>query len=257
MVIGVSSLVAFREGIEKALYFAQENEFDHVNIFVSEPHFPSLRDQTYLKYLRNIAYDLSLSISLKAPAFTQNLSSLDKDIGRIALKYYEQIIDIANILDSSEVIIRTGMVFYPEKLCFRDALKVTITRLEYLLDKARNNGVRLLIENYPYDFDIIRNLDDVFLIKKHLREIRFALNIPHLFALKKNESELNKINYIDIDYMILGPPPSPYHVPYDVKKLRELIALYHDVIRIKRGRLILAAIRKDIVLKMKKLISEK
>ena len=97
----------------------------------------------------------------------------------------------------------------------------------------------------------------MLLIKKYLRKIAFALNIPHLFALKKKNFDINKISYVDIDCFIIGPPPSPYHVPYNIIELENVIALYYDAVKIRRRELILAAVRKDLILRIKSLISEK
>ncbi len=256
MRFGVSSIIAFRTGIRDALIFAQNHEFDHVNIFVSEPHFSLSSSERDLRNLSKFIRDIGLEISLKAPSFVQNLSSLDDNIGKLATRHYEQVIDIANILDANAVIIRAGMLFYPERKHLEKTLQITLDRLGYILEKAESSSVKLLIENYPYSFDLVRSFRDMLWIQRHLDKIHFALNIPHLLESRQNENVIEDINLIKIDNFIIGPPPSPYHVPYDVKGLNRVIELYHRISKSKNSDIILASIRRDLVQQLRKMISE-
>lgn len=255
MNLGVSSIVEFRNGVKAALTFAYNNGFDHVSIFLSPPHFPILADNSFIASLKKYISTLGINVSLKAPGFTLNIASLDETIADLSLRKHREIIKLANMIDSEFVIIRAGMIFYPEKTYYNVALKTAIDRLNQLIEFSIAHGVKLAIENYPYDFDLVRTIQDLIFLKKNLSKVEIALNIAHIYESTRSLAHYNLARITRV-IDIIGPPPSPYHVPYHESRIPNLILFYRDFIKHAPKRIIIASIRKRIVLKLKDLISE-
>jgi len=254
--LGISSIVCFKEGVLKAVEVAKNLKVDHLDIFCSPKHFTFDTPNEYLKELREILNSSKLSVSIKAPAFTQNIASFNDYVRDLTLAQYKRCIDICAKLDCQLVTIRAGIFFYEEKRKRVFAQKRLLESLEELLEYASRLNVTLLIENYYLPMDAVKKVKDlrkIIELCSHHDNIGVALNIAHLLNVRESIQHLiyDRIlkKYIRIIYV--GLPPTPWDLDYDESKLsnvientKKIIPLVHDPI------VIIASISMPIIKKM-------
>ncbi len=255
MEIGISSILNLKKSISDILSYAKINGFDFVNIFLVEPQISLKISYRQINKIKHEASKLGIGINLKSPSFTQNIASLDDEIGELALRQLIKSIEIAHLLDSDTLIIRAGMLFYPERLNVNEAIRRTNRRLSSLLHYSEEYNVKILVENYPYEFDLVRTVSDAEALRKSLGNVHFAMNVTHLYALMKH-SEPKILSKAISDLAIIGPPPSPYHLPYNLHELVDVLRFFRKTVRNSPKKLIIATVREDLVMRIRNMLCD-
>jgi len=256
VLIGLSSIIAFKSKLQDAFEIASRCNLSHVNIFCSPPHFSLKEPRKTLIQIRKIVRDKGLSLSIKAPSFAQNLASLDDEISNMTFNQFLRCIEIANELDSEFIVIRAGMLFYPEKIHSELSRKLMLERLMSLLEIANDSGISILIENYPYPIDAIRSLSDFYDLFSGLRyhpKLGIALNIAHAIVARFDVNSFVKDSrLVSRTRMIyVGPPPSPWHIPYNLRGLPRVVKLASEVLKHVQDAIVtIATLREELLKKI-------
>lgn len=179
--LGVCSIYRYPRSIIKAIEEVAMMGFRHINIFAYPPHFRE-NSEEFITKVKKTLFEYGLDCSMKIQGYTVNLAATNPNLQKKSLEEIEFWLDVATALNCSFVILRAGMFFYSERI-FR---KITYQRLSAsmrrIFERANDNGIDVLIENYPYPFDIIIHPTDILKLSKIVKiRLSLALNIAHLF----------------------------------------------------------------------------
>ena len=253
MILGLSSIISFREGVKTAISIAQRYGIPHLDIFCSPKHFDLHIDEEFLREVKAISEKNSISLSLKAPAFTQNIASMNDYVRALSIKQYKRCIDMCNYLKCGFVTIRAGIFFYEEKRKIVFAWKRLIEALEDLLEYGERRDVEILVENYYLPMDAVRRIKDLKRITQLLSNYEnfgLALNIAHLMNVRRRKSdqilEIEDLReYIKLLYV--GLPPTPWDTDYDLSKFNIVIRITKYLLnRLRDSIVIIASTNRDI-----------
>ena len=256
MLISVSSIIRFKEGVIEAIKYAARLGLMHIDIFVANPHFNYLMTDEEIEHLRKFLDYMGMRASLKSPGFVENLASINPDVRKITFKFFKKLIDLAKRINATHVTIKPGMFFFPEKMRKREAYDLLEEGIKRVLSYAEEQNVMILFENYYYPIEALR-------FPKHFQKIvkfagdnqndGFALNIPHLLEAKADIEKLVKMKDVikRIEVIYLGPRPSPWELKVDYSSIDEVIDRFRFVARYIIPRItILATVREDILIRM-------
>jgi len=253
--MGVSSILCFERTIEECFKFATDFiNIEHLDIFCCPPHCDlNAGDRSWL-CIKEKLIDFGVSSSIKAPSFVENLISINRDIRELTFNEYAECIKIASKIEADAVIIKAGMMFYPEKRFSVFLKKDFIEKMSKLLDYAKEHEVFLLLENYYYPYEILREPRDFEEMNKlfcYSDFFGFALNIPHLLESGFSVEFLSKKRTIAdrIIQVYVGLRPSPWELHNNPKSEVEILTETKKLLKYVSPRFVVIATRSLNVLK--------
>lgn len=240
--IGVCSIYKYPKSIIKTIKEVAMMGFRHINIFAYPPHFKEDSKEFVLK-VKNTLFEYGLDCSMKIQGYTINLAATNPNLHRKSLDEVEFWLDIAAELNCSFVVLRAGMFFYAERVSKRETYQRLSASLKQIYNKADENGVKILIENYPYPFDIVVHPTDILKLSKIVKmRLSLALNVSHLFDAYKfkiarvERDLLSAIPAIKAVYISRYVNPWDYpHIPPHEEETKYLDFIKHVLSVIKRG----------------------
>jgi len=262
LILGLSSIISFREGVKKALEIAKKLSVSHLDIFCAPKHFDIYASENVLRELRDLADSLNMSLSLKAPAFTQNIASFNDYVRDLALKQYKRCIDLCAYLECAFTTIRAGIFFYEERRKMAFALKQLVENMNNILLYASKAGVNVLVENYYLPMDVVkrtRDLQRFVTFFSHFENFGIALNMAHLINVREKVSRVmhDKKVLEKIRAVYLGPPPTPWDTEYDLSKMDLVVKMTKQLFPKLRDRTwIVASIDSEIAKKLIRILRE-
>lgn len=215
MVLGVSSILLFKQRTVKDLIsLLIELNIKHVDLFLIPPYLSIDNIDEIASEIRDAVSDVKFTI--KAPSFSENLASILREIRETTMREYIETIEIAHRVGALGVIIKPGMMFHTEKKCKDEILGVFTESIRKIADKASHYGIKLLLENYYYPYEILRRAESFTYIYELINDynnVGFALNIPHLLESRSSVDFLIRncsgdvLNKIELIYLGLRPSP--------------------------------------------------
>ncbi len=218
MLIGISSIQFFSgdtvDTTNKMKDFLMEHKLNYLDAFLIPPFLTGEKLREMINKMRENLSDLR--ITLRAPSFAENLTSILKGIREVTLEEYVETIKLAAEVGAEAVIIKPGMMFHIEKKCRDKMLDILRENLGFLADLASRNNLLLLLENYYYPYEVLRRAESFSYIYEFIKEynnVGFALNIPHLLETRSSTDYLVKhcskkvLSRIKLVYVGLRPSP--------------------------------------------------
>ena len=189
MMLGASTIYAYPKSVIGAIQTIAEMGFRHVNIFAYPPHFKEDGEE-FVSKVKDALFKYGLDASIKIQAYTINPAATNPHLREKSIEEIKYWIDVASRLECSQIIIRSGMFFYAERVFFHESYERLLETLAGIMDFADERGLEVLIENYPYPFDVVRDPADFLKIQKNLgRDLGLALNVPHLYDVYKRRKK--------------------------------------------------------------------
>jgi len=265
-VLGVSSIYMYSKSILDAIEHAAMMGFRHINIFAYPPHFKE-DSEDFVRKIKEALFRYGLDCSLKVQGYTINLAATNPNLRRRSFEEMEIWIDVASKLGCSSIVIRAGMFFYSERVFREKTYRRLISDLRKIVDRANSQGMDVLIENYPYPFDVVVMPSDFIRLQKTLRQrVYLALNIPHLYDVYKTHTRVDMEAEIQhvlpwVKMLYIGEHVNPWDYPHrpsgeDMKKYMEFVGRMLRILRRGEiGTIILIGYSEEDLKKLKKLAS--
>ena len=241
MEIGLSSILclAYRS-VQEYIDFLSKQHVSYIDFFIIPPYIDFNNLEPITNLIKKRLGD-NIKITVKAPSFVENLTSILDKVQNLTFKEYMDTLDLAKRVGAKAVIIKPGMMFYTEKKCKNYIMEKFLEYLYTLAEIAEKSGIYLLLENYYYPYEILRGPRDfceVYNLIKNYEHLGFALNIPHLLESKGSvnllirKCEREVLERIKLVYLGLRPSPwentkyiqSIAHVLKEAKKLFRIIS---------------------------------
>ncbi len=214
-VLGVCSIFMYPKSLLKAIRYAAEMGFRHINIFAFPPHFKE-NSESFIRRVRDALFEYGLECSLKIQGYTINPAATNPNLRRKSVEEIKYWLSIAEKIGCSSIVMRVGMFFYSERVFKSKAFQTLIENLRPIVEKANSEGIRIFAENYPYPFDVAVLPTDIIKLSRALKQkVYLALNIAHLYDVYKArglniDAELDAVrSYIKMVYF------SEYMNPWD------------------------------------------
>jgi len=184
-VLGVCSIFMYPKSLLRAIKYAAEMGFRHINIFAFPPHFKEDSDR-FVEKVKEALFEYGLDCSLKIQGYTINPAATNPNLRRKSIEEIEYWLSVAEKIGCSSVVIRAGMFFYSERVFKARAYQTMIENLRPIIERAHSVGIRIFAENYPYPFDVTILPTDIIKLSRALKQrIYLALNIAHLYDVYK------------------------------------------------------------------------
>ena len=233
---GISTVCCYMSKINECIRLVKENDFGAIDFFIVPP---KITLENIVEFI-NEAKKAGMSIfTLKAPSFIENLCSIIPQIHDLTYHEYLKTLMIAKETGGKAVIVKPGMMFFVEKKC-RDLIqKRFLDSLYSLTEYAEKNKILLLLENYYYPYEVLRNVRDFVWFAETLmtqyENIGFALNIPHFLEARNKITELihprNRIVLEKIKLIYVGLRSSPWEYSMNVSSSSTIISGVKEILK--------------------------
>lgn len=184
MKLGVSTYFLIKKHIKEIVKDILAYGFKAIEISYEIPHSLKM-DRNFFKFLKKIKRD-GVEFSMHAPFLEINLGSYFEDMRRFSKKRVLKALNMAEIAGCSPLVVHPCYSFIRGKAPHieKKTKEHFIEDLKEIVDKGREKGIKIAIENVQMPFFFFYDMDDFLSIQKEVPELGIALDLGHAYISK-------------------------------------------------------------------------
>ncbi|MCX8110056.1 MAG: sugar phosphate isomerase/epimerase [Syntrophorhabdaceae bacterium] len=204
MKFGLSTYFLVKKNIQEIVKDIISSGFKAVEISYEIPHSLEM-DKAFFSYLKEIKKD-GIELSMHAPFLEINFGSYFEDMRRFSKDRILKALNAAEAIGCSPVVVHPCYTFVKGKA--EDIEKKTrenfIEDLKEIIDKARQSGIKIGLENVHMPFFFFYSMDDFKSLQDEIPELGIALDIGHAYIAKYSKGDKHPEDSIIEDIKDVG-----------------------------------------------------
>jgi len=201
---GLSTYFLVKKHIKEIVGDILSHGFKIIELSYEIPHSLEM-DKNFFSYLKGIKED-GIELSMHAPFLEINFGSFFNDMRMFSKNRVLEALDVAESVGCNPVVIHPCYTFVKGKAehIEKKTRENFIEDLREIVNKAKNSGIKIAIENVHMPFFFFYSMDDFKSLKREIPELGIAFDIGQAYIAKYSKGNKNPEESIIEDIKDVG-----------------------------------------------------